>query len=126
MSENSPINILVAEDNDVSREMLVGILKAEGYEVYGAIDGESAIKVIEDRSIHLALVDVNMAPKGGFSFVKYLAAQNIKLPVILVTADDSADMLVEASSLGVAQILQKPVRPNRLLQAVERILSRYV
>lgn len=126
MSKNLPINILVAEDNDVSREMLVGILRAKNYQVYSAIDGESAIKVIEDRSIHLALVDVNMAPKGGFSFVKYLVAQGIKLPVILVTADDSADMLVEASSLGVAQVLQKPVRPDRLLQAVERTLSRYV
>ena len=124
MSDAPFINILVAEDNDVSREMLTGILQSKGYKVFGAVDGDSAIKVIEEHTIHLALVDVKMAPKGGLDFMRYLVAQKIKLPVILVTADDSADLLVEASALGVAQLLQKPVQPDRLLQAVERVARR--
>lgn len=124
MNKQAFINILIAEDNDVSREMMSGILRAQNYKIYGAVDGESAIKVINDRPIDLALVDINMAPKGGFEFVRYLVAKGNKLPVVIVTGDDSADMLMEASSLGVAQVLQKPVDPKRLLQTVERILRK--
>ena len=124
MTEAPFINILIAEDNDVSREMMAGILRAQGYRVHGAIDGESAIKVISERAIDMALVDVNMAPKGGFEFVRYLVAKGNKLPVVIVTGDDSADMLMEASSLGVVQVIQKPVEPKRLTQTVERILRR--
>ena len=124
MSEGNFINILVAEDNDVSRDMMMGILRAQGFDVYGAIDGETAIKVIEDRDIDMALVDVNMAPKGGFEFVKYVVAKGLKIPVVIVTASDSADLLMEASSLGVAKVIQKPVEPQRLIQTVSRILKR--
>ncbi len=124
MSEQSFINILVAEDNDVSRDMMMGILRAQNFNTYGAIDGETAIKVIEDRNIDMALVDVNMAPKGGFEFVKYVVAKGLKIPVVIVTASDSADLLMEASSLGVAKVIQKPVEPQRLIQTVNRILKR--
>lgn len=124
MTESAFINILIAEDNDVSREMMSGILKAKGFNIYGAIDGETAIKVTEDREIDMALVDVNMAPKGGFEFVKYVVSKGLKIPVVIVTADDSADLLMEASSLGVAKVIQKPVEPDRLVQTVERILRR--
>ena len=104
MAEQGFINILVAEDNEVSREMMAGVLRAQGYRVYGAIDGESAIKVVEDRTIDLAIVDINMAPKGGFEFVKYLVVKGIDVPVVLITGDESSHILVEATQLGVAKI----------------------
>ena len=124
MTDQGFINILIAEDNDVSRDMMMGILRAQGFNTHGAIDGETAIKVINDREIDMALVDVNMAPKGGFEFVKYVVTKGLKIPVVIVTADNSADLLMEASSLGVAKVIQKPVEPDRLIQTVERILKR--
>lgn len=124
MSDDILATILIAEDNEVSRDMMAGILKAQGYKVHGAIDGESAIRVIEDRHVDLALVDINMAPKGGFEFVRYLVAKGIKMPVIIVTGDDSADMLMEATALGVSRVLQKPVEPARLIESVNRILKK--
>lgn len=116
------INILIAEDNDVSREMMAGVLRTQGYRIYGAIDGESAIKVVEDRDIDLAFVDVNMAPRGGFEFIKYLVVKGSKLPVVLVTANESSDILMEATSLGVKRVIQKPVEPDMLIQTAQRIL----
>ncbi|MCB9982775.1 MAG: response regulator [Rhodospirillales bacterium] len=124
MSESAFINILIAEDNDVTRDMMSGVLRAQGYNVLGAVDGESAIKVVEDHDVDLALVDINMAPTGGFEFVKYVVAKGLKIPVVIVTGDDSADLLIEASSLGVAKVIQKPVEPPRLIQTVHRILKR--
>lgn len=123
MSDEGFINILIAEDNDVSREMMAGVLRNQGYRIYGAIDGESAIKVVEDREIDLAFVDVNMTPRGGFEFVKYLVVKGINLPVILVTANDSSDLLMEATALGVQRIIQKPVQPELLIQIAQRLLK---
>jgi guanine deaminase len=124
MTQDSFITILIAEDNDVSRDMMSSILRTQGYKVYGAIDGESAIKVIQERDVDLALVDINMAPTGGFEFVKYLVVRGIDLPVVVITGDNSSDMLLEASSLGVVRVIQKPIRPDMLLQTVTRILKK--
>lgn len=124
MSDQGFINILVAEDNDVSRNMMMGILQAQGYSMHGAVDGDSAIKVTEETNIDMALVDVNMAPTGGFDFVKHTLTKGLKIPVVIITGDDSADLLMEASSLGVAKVMQKPVAPERLIETVQRILKR--
>ncbi len=124
MNSNSFIHILIAEDNDVSRDMMAGILKTKGYTIHGAIDAESAIKVTRERPIDLALVDVNMQPKGGFHFARYVLSEGVKIPIVFITGDDSADLLMEASAVGVRQVIQKPIQPERLIQTVERLLKR--
>lgn len=121
-NENSFISILVAEDNEVSRELMLSVMRTQGYTVHGAVDGDSAIEVIREHDVDLAFVDINMAPKGGFEFVEYLVAQAIDVPVVIVTSDDSSDILMKAGALGVSQVLQKPVEPDRLLQIVTRTL----
>ena len=124
MAQSGFINILIAEDNDVSREMMAGILRVLGYRIFGAVDGESAIKVIQDNEIDLALVDINMAPTGGFELVKYMVVKGLKIPVVIITGNDSTDVLMQASALGVAKVIQKPIEPDRLIQTVQRILKR--
>lgn len=118
------VHILIAEDNDVSRDMMAGILRTQGFKIHGAVDGDSAIKVIQNNDIDMAFVDINMAPTGGFEFVKYLVVKGIDLPVVVVTGDDSSDILMEASALGVAKVIQKPIEPDRLVQTVRHIMKR--
>jgi len=125
MSDNKyAITILIAEDNKVSRDMMSGLLQTRGYEIVGAADGNEAIAMMSQHSIDMALVDINMAPTGGFEFVKHLVVKGIDIPVIIVTGDDSSDMLMEANALGVQRVLQKPIQPQRLLDTVEKTLRR--
>jgi guanine deaminase len=124
MKKDGFINILVAEDNELSRELISGVLRTQGYRVYGAIDGQSAIKVTEDRDIDMAFIDVNMAPSGGFDFIRHLVVNSIDIPVVIITADDSSHILMEATALGVAQVIQKPIEPDKILRIAYRILSR--
>jgi guanine deaminase len=124
MNKEKFIDILIAEDNEVSREMMAGILRTQGFRIHGAADGEAAIRLVAGRTIDVALVDINMAPKGGFEFVRHLVARGIRLPVIIITSDDSSDILTTASALGVTRVLQKPVDPGRLIGAVQQILRR--
>jgi guanine deaminase len=125
MSESKSINILIAEDNLISRELMAGILKTQGYNIVPASDGTEAIDAVKKQHIDLALVDINMEPKGGFEFVRYLLINGIDIPVVIITADDSSDILSKASELGVSRVLQKPVEPDRLAGIVQRVLRQY-
>ncbi len=125
MSAASNINILIAEDNDISRELMASILLMQGFGIIPATDGTEAIQAVQNESVDLALVDLNMEPKGGFEFVKYLLVNGISLPVVIITADDSSDVLTRASELGVTRVLQKPVEPDRLIGIVQHVLKRY-
>lgn len=125
MNDTSSINILIAEDNDISRALMAGVLKTQNYTVFEAIDGGQAIEIVNDEVIDLALVDLNMEPKGGFDFVRYLVANGIELPVVVITADESSDVLTRASELGVTRVLQKPVEPDRLIGITQSVLKRY-
>jgi len=124
MSENKFITILIAEDNKVSRDMMAGLLETQGYKIVHAADGDEAIAVVGAQNIDMALVDINMAPTGGFEFLKHLVVRGIDIPSVIVTGDDSTDMLVEATGLGVRRVLQKPIEPKRLLDTVYQILKR--
>lgn len=124
MNEQAFINILIAEDNEVSREMMAGVLKTRGYRPITAGDGEAAIQALKDYDIDLALVDLQMAPVGGFEFVKHLVVKGSDIPVVIVTANNSSEVLVEAGNLGVIKVIQKPIEPDRLLATVDRVLRR--
>ncbi len=125
MNTEHAINILIAEDNEISRELMSTLLKMRGYNIIPVSDGTEAIRAVNEYTVDLALVDINMEPTGGFEFVKYLKTHGITLPVVVITADDSSDILTRASELGVVRILQKPVEPERLNTTVENVLKRY-
>ncbi len=125
MNNLNNINILIAEDNEISRELMRNILETQGYNIITVSDGEEAINIVNDNIIDVALVDLNMMPKGGFEFVQYLVVNSIKIPVVIVTADDSSDILMRANELGVTRVLQKPVDPDRLISVVQHVLKRY-
>ncbi len=125
MDESTNINILIAEDNEITRELMSSILKIQGYNIIPAIDGGDAISAIDKNIIDVALVDLNMEPKGGFEFVKHLIKKNINIPVIIITADNSSDVLLRASELNIKRVLQKPVEPDRIVSVVQQVLKKY-
>lgn len=130
MSKDS--TILIVEDNDVSRDLMRGILEAQDYTIVTAIDGEEALRVVEKTEIDLAYVDLNMEPMGGFEFIKHLREhnQNMKdlagtkylFPIVIVTADESSDVLVLAQEHGAVQLFKKPVDPARLIHTTQKLL----
>lgn len=116
--------ILVVEDNDFVRMQIVTFLKSGGYQTQEARDGNAALDLLSDRTIDLALVDVRMEPMGGFEFISYMNDEGITVPTILVTGDQTNDLLEQANRLGVAATLMKPVQKDRLMTTVQRVLER--
>ncbi|MEG1800833.1 MAG: response regulator, partial [Oscillospiraceae bacterium] len=121
---NQP-KILIVDDNMVNRCVLNKIL-SERYNVMEAQNGSEAILVIkkEKDNICAVLLDLVMPVMGGFEFMEtakeLLLLYNI--PVIVTTQNDCEQTELEALSLGAADFLVKPYRPQIILKRLENML----
>ena len=116
--------VLVVEDNDFVRMQIVSFLKEASYEVVQASGGEDALDIMASNDdVGLAIVDVRMEPVGGFAFIKALRGRNMMTPVILVTGDQTPDLLEQAGKVGVAAVLMKPVNKDRLVKTVTKTMQ---
>ena len=116
--------ILVVEDNDFVRFQIVSHLKEAQFPVLEAREGDAALEIMQTNDdITLAIVDIRMEPVGGFDFIKNLRGRTIETPVILVTGDQTPDVLEQAGKLGVSAVLMKPVEKKRLIGTVERTIQ---
>jgi len=120
------MEILVAEDSDLSRNVLVSILKKYGYDVIEAINGEEAVNLYVEHQPDIVLMDIMMPVMDGF-----IATQKIKqemgdkfVPVIILTAVNDTDALVKAIEYGADDYLTKPYNSQAIhakIMALARI-----
>lgn len=120
--ENQTPTILVAEDEEITRELISGILSSRDYSIVAVENGAEALSAVKGRKIDLAVVDQMMEPIGGLEFVRAMRSEGIRIPAIMVTAHDVSDLLLVAWRAGFASVLKKPLDPERLIDAVERAL----
>jgi DNA-binding response OmpR family regulator len=113
--------VLVVDDEPGIRAVLAELLIDEGYRVVVAQDGVEALRQIGDVSPDLVLLDLNMPKLTGWEVVERLRALAITLPIVIMTAGQSAT--IEAARLGAAAALPKPFAIDDVLTTVERLVS---
>src|SRR4051794_40029821 len=92
--------ILVVDDEDNLRSMLVAALKYEGYDVTQAADGAAGLRAARETKPDLIVLDVMMPALDGFAVVKRLREAGDRTPVIFLTARDSSEDRVTGLNLG--------------------------
>ena len=109
--------VLVADDNDGVRQTTALILRAAGYDVDEAGDGEEALRKIAANAYDVAVLDVRMPKRDGIWVVEHLEARTA--PEVIVDSAYDVDASVRAR-LGsrVFRYLRKPVPPGSLLDTV--------
>jgi DNA-binding response OmpR family regulator len=112
--------VLVVDDEPGIRAVLAELLIDEGYRVVVAQDGVEALRQIGDVSPDLVLLDLNMPKLTGWEVVERLRALAITLPIVIMTAGQSAT--IEAARLGAAAALPKPFAIDDVLTTVERLV----
>ncbi len=116
--------VLVVEDNDFVRMQIVKYLNGAEIQTVEAVNGNDAYDVMSSNDgIDLVIVDVRMEPVGGFEFIRTIRGKDITVPVILVTGDQTPDLLERAGQLEVSAVLMKPVEKDRLVKTVERTIA---
>lgn len=114
--------ILVVDDEEVLRYLLMLSLKEEGYEVDGAEDGEQAINIIQSRPYDLVLLDIKMPIVDGIGVLKFVKEHHPDTEVIMLTAFSDVNVAVECMKLGSSEFLTKPVDPDALSARVRTVL----
>jgi len=120
----SKATILVADDNELNRELLCDILTGEGYKVVCAEDGDQALHAIDKRAVDLALLDVMMPGKTGFDLCQHIKSkpETRFIPVVLVTGLTSRDERIRGIRSGADDFLSKPVNSQELLARARSLL----
>ncbi|MBQ9859475.1 MAG: response regulator transcription factor [Clostridia bacterium] len=118
-------NILICDDEKDIVSALKIYLEAEGYTTYTAYTGKQALDVLQQREIHLVLMDVMMPEMDGITAISLLRRQH-NLPVILLTAKGEDTDKVLGLNVGADDYVAKPFNPVELLARVRSQLRRYM
>lgn len=116
--------ILLAEDNDMNRDMLRRRLERQGYDVIEAINGEQAINLTLNSRPDLILMDLSMPVVDGWQAIAELKANTdvAEIPIIALTAHAVAEEWDRAREAGCDDVLTKPFEFNELVGTIEEWL----
>lgn len=117
------VKILVVEDEEAIRNLIIINLQMAGYEAFGIEDGLLAKAFLEKESVDLILLDVMIPGIDGFSLIGEIKSYDI--PVIFVTAKESVLDRVKGLRLGADDYIVKPFETIELLARIEVVLRRY-
>lgn len=121
---NSPIKILIAEDDLNIRQGLVDALEMAGYEVREAPDGSETLRLYAQWRPDLLLLDVMMPKLSGFDVCRQIRNGNPTLPIIMLTAKGEEIDKVLGLELGADDYVTKPFSLRELLARIHAILRR--
>src|SRR5699024_3070921 len=118
------INILVVDDDPHIRELLRFYLQKEHYQPIEAVDGQDALKRLEENQIHLAIVDIMMPNIDGYQLCKEIRAY-YDIPVLMLTAKVEIIDKEKAFLAGTDDYLVKPFEPKEVLFRIKALLRRF-
>jgi len=108
--EEEADRILVVDDNEMNRDLLVRRLERKGYEVMTAVDGAEALDILGSHRVDLVLLDIMMPKLDGYEVLERMKSDDYlaELPVIMITAVDEIDSAVKCIEMGADDYLTKP------------------
>ena len=121
-----PIKILLAEDEDVVREIMARKIASQDYEVVTAKDGQEAWDRIVSDSPDIIILDLNMPKMDGWAVLSQLRANPPAKkwqPVIIVSSYDDMEGYKKGINLGADHYLSKPCQIADILKAIRLMLS---
>jgi two-component system nitrogen regulation response regulator NtrX len=120
-------HILVVDDEVGIRELLSEILTDEGYDVHLAENAEAARAFRAQRRPDLVLLDIWMPDTDGVTLLKeWAGGGQLTMPVVMMSGHGTIDTAVEATKLGAADFLEKPVTLAKLIDTVSKAIKRGV
>jgi len=119
------VKLLLAEDDEFSRDMLVRRLERQGFEMIAAADGREAILAARQHRPDLIIMDLDMPILDGRSAMRALKSDphTFKIPIIVLTAHADPADVAEAASHGCAGYETKPIVLRRLVERIQEVLG---
>lgn len=124
-SSNRPLRILVAEDNPTNQTIARIALKDAGHESLIVDNGQDALDELLGGNFDVAIIDMHMPVMDGIEVSRLYGFSELdperRIPIIMMTADNRAEVIADAEMAGIDKFLVKPLRPAVLIDAVHKV-----
>jgi len=115
-------SILIVDDEPSIVQSLKGILSDDGFAVLSASNGYEALKIIEQESPDLVLLDVWMPGIDGIETLKEIKKSNQHIQVVIITGHGTIDTAVQATKLGAYDFIEKPLSIDKVTVTINNAL----
>jgi len=116
--------ILITDEALFMRVTLKNILTQNGFEVVGeAANGREAVELYSSLKPDLVTMDITMPEMDGLEALKQIRASDPQAKVVMCTAMGQKNMVVEAVQNGAKDFIVKPFQPERVIEAVSKLLA---
>lgn len=121
-------SILVVDDIRVGREVLVNLLRLQGYQVRSAEDGVNALELMRTQSFDLILLDILMPRMDGYQVLETIRADPKLKPisVIMISSLDETDAIIRCIELGADDYVTKPYNMVLLKARVKQYVEKKI
>jgi two-component system NtrC family response regulator len=116
-----PVSILAVDDEQNLLELLITVLGKRGYKVKTALNGIEALRLLDQESFQLALLDLKMGPVNGVQLLKEIKDRRPIMKVIMMTAYPTSETRTQASVNGASAYLTKPVDIQKLVDTINSL-----
>ena len=121
-----PYEILITDDDEGCRESVQDALEMQGYRTHLASCGHEAIHWVKRHFVHVMIVDMNMPDITGLETITIIRREiSTPLPSILMSADRSRELMLQALSAHFDSFVSKPLDLGSLRHIVEEIIRRH-
>ena len=122
--ELGPKRVLIADDEASIRALLRDFLEGEGFQISEAETGQQVMKAIAEGGYDLILMDIRMPEMDGMAVLKEMHAKKMDVPIVLMTAHNSANIAIQATQLGAYDYITKPFELEDVLLTINRYFER--
>ncbi|MCA1591278.1 MAG: response regulator [Acidobacteria bacterium] len=118
--------VLVVEDFEDNRFMMRRLLEMSGYRVVEAVNGQQAVEMAQGESPDIILMDLSLPKLDGLAATRRIREQGDmkKVPIIAVSAHDTADFHAEALAAGCNEYITKPIDFDQLIRLLDKLVNR--
>ncbi|KJU82405.1 chemotaxis protein CheY [Candidatus Magnetobacterium bavaricum] len=117
--------ILIADDSPSIRQVVKMALTEAGYNVVEAADGVEALSRIDETTVHMVLVDLNMPKIDGLDVIRGIRANPAHkfVPIVMITTESSVSKRQEGRACGATGWIIKPFKQEQLLSVIKKLIS---
>jgi DNA-binding response OmpR family regulator len=115
--------VLIVDDEPSVGHALSVILADAGYHAVLATSGRNAQARADEQTFDVAIIDVGLPDISGLDLLCYLRERNIRMRIIIISAQPTPQIIEEATRLGAVDVLHKPFSPSDILDALGMALS---
>ncbi len=115
--------ILIVDDEEIIRKILIHKLQKQGYDVLEARNGQEGLRQIQKKIPDLLITDIQMPTMDGFELLENIHKLMLPVPTIVITGQTRVEDVIQTIRLGVRDFIRKPFESDEMMQTIQKVLS---